>query len=249
MLSKDFLVEEPTTPAIDFIKDMYTKYPRNPVNNNEFVMVYGEGEDQKIACFELTTSPRGPNWVYLKFFHTYPQKQGVGTMALKQLQDHAREQHIKMDLYTWDKGQVSANKLKNFYRRSGFTPISKVAGPVTMTWDPDTLKESTSDDLHSVAEWFDTSADNIKVDMKQEPIDKFLKQIKEMYSTYDEFPKDAIRIDDIVKILKRGGHPLPIYVAADDPDLFVMEGRHRMVAFWLVGLKTIPVAYVSKKNK
>jgi len=40
---------------------------------------------------------------------------------------------------------------------------------------------------------------------------------------------------------------MPMYVEQGDPDLFVMEGRHRMVAFWLAGMKIVPVAYASKK--
>ena len=39
-----------------------------------------------------------------------------------------------------------------------------------------------------------------------------------------------------------------IYVEKNDKHLFAMEGRHRMVAFWLNKMKEIPVAYVSKKN-
>jgi hypothetical protein len=66
-----------------------------------------------------------------------------------------------------------------------------------------------------------------------------------MYGTYDEFPEDEERTNRILKLLKRGAQPLPIYVEAGDPDFFVMEGRHRMVAFWLAEMKTIPVAYVS----
>lgn len=114
------------------------------------------------------------------------------------------------------------------------------------------LKEDTSivndQDLKDVGEWLDTSVDNIKVELKREPISKFEKQIKEMYSTYDEFPKDEKRTNKILNQLKRGGEALPIYVEKNDKNLFVMEGRHRMVAFWLHKMKEIPVAYVSKKN-
>ena len=114
------------------------------------------------------------------------------------------------------------------------------------------LKEDTSivndQDLKDVGEWLDTSVDNIKVELKREPISKFEKQIKEMYSTYDEFPKDEKRTNKILNQLKKGEKALPIYVEKNDKNLFVMEGRHRMVAFWLHEMKEIPVAYVSKKN-
>ena len=106
----------------------------------------------------------------------------------------------------------------------------------------------TQQDLKDVSEWLGTSADNVKIELKKEPISKFEKQIKEMYGTYDEFPKDAKRTNKILNQLKRGEEVLPIYVEKNDKHLFVMEGRHRMVAFWLNKMKEIPVAYVSKKN-
>ena len=108
--------------------------------------------------------------------------------------------------------------------------------------------DPTQQDLTDVADWMNTTSDKIKVVVKQEPIEKFLQQIREMYSTYDEFPKDAKRTNRIVSLLKKGEKPLPIYVEANDPYLFAMEGRHRMVAFWLAGMKTIPVAYVYRQN-
>lgn len=106
-----------------------------------------------------------------------------------------------------------------------------------------------SQDLEDVADWMNTTPDKLNIVVKQEPIEKFIKQIREMYGTYDEFPEDEERTNRILKLLKRGAKPLPMYVEANDPDLFVMEGRHRMVAFWLVGMTTIPIAYVSVKDK
>ncbi len=47
--------------------------------------------------------------------------------------------------------------------------------------------------------------------------------------------------------IKQGGKLLPIYVEKNDPHKFVMAGRHRMVAFWLLKINMIPVAYVTKK--
>ena len=107
--------------------------------------------------------------------------------------------------------------------------------------------DPTREDLASVAQWLRAEPDQIEVHIKQEPIDKFLGQIKEMYGTFGEFPKDERRTNKILRLLKQGATPMPMYVEQDDPDLFVMEGRHRMVAFYLSGMKTVPVAYVSKK--
>lgn len=113
------------------------------------------------------------------------------------------------------------------------------------------LKESinpTQSDIEDVSKWLNTSPENVTVTTIEEPIEKFLPQIEEMYGTYDEFEEEEERTDKIVKLIKRGAPILPIYVEEGDPDLFVMEGRHRMVAFWLLGMKTIPVSYVKKKE-
>ena len=107
--------------------------------------------------------------------------------------------------------------------------------------------DPTREDLASVAQWLRAEPDQIEVHIKQEPIDKFLGQIKEMYGTFGEFPKDERRTNKILRLLKQGATPMPMYVEQGDKDLFVMEGRHRMVAFWLAGMKTVPVAYASKK--
>ena len=108
-------------------------------------------------------------------------------------------------------------------------------------------KDPTRADIKSVAEWLNTTPDNLNIETVNEPIQKFIQQIKEMYGTFGENDEDAIRTERIEDLLKQGAKPLPIYVEKNDPELFVMEGRHRMVAFWLVGMTTIPVAYCSKK--
>ena len=107
--------------------------------------------------------------------------------------------------------------------------------------------DPTREDLVSVAQWLHAEPYQIEVHIKHEPIDKFLGQIKEMHGTFGEFPKDERRTNKILRLLKQGATPMPMYVEQGDKDLFVMEGRHRMVAFWLAGAKTVPVAYVSKK--
>ncbi len=108
--------------------------------------------------------------------------------------------------------------------------------------------DPTSSDCQDVAEWLHTTPDNLSIEIVQEPIEKFITQIKEMYHTYDEFPKDAKRTRKIIQAIKQGGKILPIYVERNDPHKFVMEGRHRMVAFWLLKINIIPVAYVTKIN-
>ena len=68
-----------------------------------------------------------------------------------------------------------------------------------------------------------------------------------MLGTYDEFPEDEARTRKILKALQSGEPVLPVFVEDGDTTHFIMEGRHRIVAFIQSGLSEIPVAFVSKK--
>ena len=98
-------------------------------------MVYGQGEDQQLAMFELEPSISKPNAVEVKWFQSYPHRQGVGTRAMKELQNLAAKDGITLTLYPWDKGQVSQRSLMKFYRQAGYSPINK--GGKTMSWTPE----------------------------------------------------------------------------------------------------------------
>lgn len=89
----------------------------------------------------------------------------------------------------------------------------------------------------------------MEIEYQKESIENYKKSAQDMYESYDEFPQDKKRTDKIIKLLKKGESPLPIYVEKDDPHYFVMEGRHRMVAFYLLGYEEIMVARVSSKMK
>lgn len=130
-----------------------------------------------------------------------------------------------------------------FYGGWGWTGSSEEGGDVSESRGSD----PTADDIRDVAEWFHTTPDNLVIEITQEPISRFMKQIQDMYSSYSEFPKDAKRTKMIMKEIKQGGKLYPVYVSSDDQNEFVMEGRHRMVAFMLLGIKLIPVAWVSRK--
>ena len=115
-----------------FIQKVYAKYPHTMQNNH--VMVWGEGDDQQFAMFELTPSFSKRGAVEVKWFQAYPLRQGVGSRAMKELQALAREDGIALTLFPWDKGQVSQSKLTKFYKGQGFTPTVK--GGKAMKWDP-----------------------------------------------------------------------------------------------------------------
>lgn len=118
--------------AKQFIEKVYAKYPYTMQNNH--VMVWGEGDDQQFAMFELTPSFSKRGAVEVKWFQAYPLRQGVGSKAMKELQAMAREDDIALTLFPWDKGQVSQSKLTKFYKGQGFKPTVK--GAKNMQWDP-----------------------------------------------------------------------------------------------------------------
>jgi hypothetical protein len=109
-------------------------------------------------------------------------------------------------------------------------------------------RELQKKDLLSVVGWLsaDSPEDLVIEQPSQVPIDIFSKQINEMESTYDEFTEDKDRTEAIYDKIKNGEKPQPVYVEKDDVDLFVMEGRHRMVAFKWLGMSEVPLCYVSK---
>ena len=115
-----------------FIQKVYAKYPHTMQNNH--VMVWGSGDDQQFAMFELTPSFSKRGAVEVKWFQAYPLRQGVGSRAMKELQALAREDGISLTLYPWDKGQVSQSRLTKFYKGQGFTPTVK--GGKAMKWEP-----------------------------------------------------------------------------------------------------------------
>lgn len=97
------------------------------------------------------------------------------------------------------------------------------------------------EDKNQVAKWLGVNIEKVNFDIKMEPIDNFINQAKEALLSYDFFPKDKKRTNKILKLLKSGSPALPIYVEKDDKNNFIMEGRHRIVAFYMLGLKEIPV--------
>ena len=140
MRANEFLNEdEPMTiklgnndAAKAWIKKVYAAYPHTMQNNH--VMVWGSGEDQQFAMFELVPSMSKRGAVEVKWFQAYPLRQGVGSRAMQELQAMAREDGITLTLFPWDKGQVSQSKLTKFYRGHGFSPVHK--GGKSMAWDP-----------------------------------------------------------------------------------------------------------------
>ena len=114
-----------------WIEKVYTKYPT--IFQNNHVMMWGEGDAQQFAMFELTPSFVKKGAVEVKWFQAYPLRQGVGSRAMKELQTLARADGISLTLFPWEHGQVSQSKLTKFYKGQGFKPVAK--GSKSMSWD------------------------------------------------------------------------------------------------------------------
>lgn len=118
--------------AKSWIEKVYAKYPYTMQNNH--VMVWGKGDDQQFAMFELIPSMSKRGAVEVKWFQAYPLRQGVGSRAMKELQAMAQADGIALTLFPWDKGQVSQSKLTKFYKGHGFEPTVK--GSKSLAWTP-----------------------------------------------------------------------------------------------------------------
>lgn len=118
--------------ALAWIKRVYDRFPHTWDNNH--VMMWGEGEAQQLAMFELVPSRSKRDGVEVKWISAYPLRQGVGTRAMRILQDMAREDGIALTLFPWQHGQVSQAKLTKFYKGHGFKPVSK--GSKNLVWEP-----------------------------------------------------------------------------------------------------------------
>lgn len=102
-------------------------------------------------------------------------------------------------------------------------------------------------DLESIALWLNVeSVGHINVNIKKISINFFDNQINEMEQSYKEFPLEKKRTQKIFDKLNNGEMPQPIYIGKDDPHNYIMEGRHRIVAFKWFGLNEIIVAEVSE---
>ena len=67
-----------------------------------------------------------------------------------------------------------------------------------------------------------------------------------MRSTFLEFPEDDRRTEQIKRAIRETGAMFPVFIEQGDESLFIMEGRHRIVAFYEAGMQTVPVFVVSE---
>lgn len=132
------------SPAAKWVDEIYAVMPKNPLNPDQLVMLFGEGNNQQIAMFELEPMKTDPDTVHIKWFQAYPQKQGVGRRAMQELQDMARKAGLKLNLTSWKLGKVPERVLNKFYKSMGFK--SGASGMVGLTWDPKEPVRENEDD-------------------------------------------------------------------------------------------------------
>lgn len=101
------------------------------------------------------------------------------------------------------------------------------------------------DDLVAVSLWMNCEPKDLEIRLSFLPASVFEKQVQEMLASYAQFPDEEIRTRRILQMLRMGDPARPVYVEAGDEAMFIMEGRHRIVAFHLMGLADIPVATTS----
>jgi hypothetical protein len=264
MRANEFIIESiklgNTDAAKAWIEKVYAKYPHTMQNNH--VMVWGKGDEQQFAMFELVPSFSKRGAVEVRWFQAYPLRQGVGSRAMQELQSMAKADSISLTLFPWDKGQVSQSKLTKFYRGQGFKPTIK--GGKTMSWTPE-LKENLRVDVPN-EEWLQDAIDYAKskspdrnglpymgkntatVRRVDVPVD-LLRQIPGMRRE-----QSNVRNDDLAAIIKimdtTGKLPLhghtgeeykPFINVAYDGSAWVNEGNHRIMAAAKLGWNTLPI--------
>ena len=181
MRAQEFVAEitisRPDSRVKSYIDRVYAKYPQT-WQNNHVMPLGGTGNDQQFVLFELAPNPGKKNTAEIKWFQAYPLRQGVGSRAMKILQDLAAEYGISLTLFPWNKGQVSQAKLIKFYRQQGFRPAQK--GSKNLVWEP----------RQGVAE--DTDNRSLpSVDVAKQAMPRILVAAQRVYNDWDESDKDT----------------------------------------------------------
>ncbi len=110
------------------------------------------------------------------------------------------------------------------------------------------LPKGMEKDIHSISEWMEFPLENLVFTKHNIKIECFEKQILEMIDSYEEFPEDKKRTYRIIELIKNGNKKWPIFIKNNDPSLFIMEGKHRIVAFYKLGIEKVPIIWVNTIN-
>ena len=130
---------------------------------------------------------------------------------------------------------------------NGFGPRDTKPGTLTegQVLSADELRGMVApDDLDNVSQWLRKPKEELIFRYAEVPLATFQKQIDEMEQGYVTFPDEGDRTSEIQQALERGGKMYPVFVQADDPAKFIIEGRHRIVAFARLQKPQVPVLFV-----
>jgi hypothetical protein len=246
------IISNPREAAKAWIEKVYAKYPTTMQNNH--VMVWGEGDSQQFAMFELVPSFSKRGAVEVKWFQAYPLRAGVGSRAMKELQALAREDGISLTLFPWDKGQVSQAKLTKFYKGQGFKPVAK--GSKSMAWDH-SINEDTNNSTTTLRDLYDgdfpdrdeTFWDYVTLDEVDEPLTiQVMPKHKVMIMLLSQYR--AEHIDEVTDMMDDEQKEI-VQSYINSPDLSskiivvangrIIDGNHRALA---AAIKGVPIRYI-----
>lgn len=120
--------------AQKWIDKINAMFPNHPFMRQWKVMTWGEGDDQELGMFQLETDPVYDGVVHIAWFQAFPMRQGVGTKAMRRLQEMAKADGITLSLEPWGKGKIPKSALTKFYKGVGF---KKDKGTDLMIWKPE----------------------------------------------------------------------------------------------------------------
>lgn len=135
-LKKKNIVKEDTshTPASAMINELYSTYKQ--VFGKNHIMAWDNPEE--FVFFNLKET--SPNLVSIDWLQAYPLRSGLGTKALKEIQQSAKKHGVDLTLYPWDKGITKQSSLIKFYTKNKFVP--KFKNSKDMFWKANNLNES-----------------------------------------------------------------------------------------------------------
>lgn len=111
---------------------------------------------------------------------------------------------------------------------------------------PEAVRMRLGSDLEDVAKWLKCKPQQLALKRSSLPAETFRELVSGLVDSYDHLPGERKRMQKILKEIENGAPLLPVFIEEDDPENFIMEGRHRIVAFLLAGVTTVPVMFASK---
>lgn len=104
-------------------------------------------------------------------------------------------------------------------------------------------------DLKDVSKWLKCKIQDLSLRPANLPAERFHDLVEGLLASYAKCPAEKRRMEKILNKIQSGEPLLPVFIEENDPDNFIMEGRHRIVAFCIAKTPVIPVVFASKSPK